>query len=226
MSFASRLSTNSLNSPDNLVRWGKRKMGSCPLCSCPGGTLAHIVNFCPTALKQGRFTWRHDSVLQHFAKTIKSLFTNTTEVFADLEGMKINGSTIPADILVSTGKGSRPDLVLVNRSSKEIALLELTCPLPSNAEKAYFRKLTTYSQLEISLQEKEYRVYLVPFEVCSNGNINKRNKMNLSNVLSKFKIRLKSKIFTNISQISLLCTMSVFHAYQTQDWGDPPLLSP
>ena len=30
MSFASRLSTSSLNSPDNLVRWDKRKIGSCP----------------------------------------------------------------------------------------------------------------------------------------------------------------------------------------------------
>jgi hypothetical protein len=28
MSFASRLCTNSLNSPDNLVRWGKRNKGS------------------------------------------------------------------------------------------------------------------------------------------------------------------------------------------------------
>ena len=31
MSFAARLSTNPLASPDNLRRWGKRKMGICPL---------------------------------------------------------------------------------------------------------------------------------------------------------------------------------------------------
>ena len=30
MSFAARLCTNSLNSPDNLVRWGKRNMSACP----------------------------------------------------------------------------------------------------------------------------------------------------------------------------------------------------
>ena len=51
MSFAARLCTNSLNSPDNLVRWGKRNMGSCPLCKAKYGPLAHIVNFCPVSLK-------------------------------------------------------------------------------------------------------------------------------------------------------------------------------
>ena len=36
---------------------------SCPLCSSKTPTINHILNFCPTALNQGRLTWRHDSVL-------------------------------------------------------------------------------------------------------------------------------------------------------------------
>ena len=46
LAFATRLSTNSLNSPDNLARWGKRNMGSCPLCKGTQGTLAHIAMHC------------------------------------------------------------------------------------------------------------------------------------------------------------------------------------
>ena len=84
MAFAARLSTNSLASPDNLKRWGKRKMGTCPLCGSPNGTLAHITNMCTTALNQGRFTWRHDSVLLHITTVVKSLVAHDTEVFADL----------------------------------------------------------------------------------------------------------------------------------------------
>ena len=125
MSFAARLSTNSLATPSNLVRWGKRKMGSCPLCSYQNATLAHITNVCPVSLQQGRFTWRHDSVLQHVTKTVKSFSTENTEIFADLEGWRINGGTISADILVSNGKGSKPDLVIVKRQTKEISMLEL-----------------------------------------------------------------------------------------------------
>ena len=50
--FATRISTNVLPSPDNLKRWGKRKVSTCPLCKNQNGALAHIVNICPTALKQ------------------------------------------------------------------------------------------------------------------------------------------------------------------------------
>ena len=46
MSFCVKLASNALPSADNLRRWGKRVMATCPLCSCPNGTLAHIINFC------------------------------------------------------------------------------------------------------------------------------------------------------------------------------------
>ena len=119
LSFAARMSTNSLATPSNLVRWGKRKLGTCPLCSYHNATLAHITNVCPVSLKQGRFTWRHNSVLLQLLKHMKSQLTIETEVFADLEGWQINGGTIPADILVSCGKGSKPDIVLLDRSRKK-----------------------------------------------------------------------------------------------------------
>ena len=127
---------------------------------------------------------------------------------------------------MSSGKGSKPDLVLLNRERKEIALMELTCPLPYNAQAANIRKVLTYTQLRISLEEKGFKVYLLPFKVSSNGHISKNNKLNIDNVLRKFKIRIKSQLIKDLSQISLLCTMSIFHAYQVTDWASPPLLSP
>ena len=61
--------------------------------------------------------------LSYDTKKVKSLATEATQVFADLPGHQTNGTTIPADILVSSGKGSKPDLVLLNRERKEIALM-------------------------------------------------------------------------------------------------------
>ena len=55
LSFALRSATNSLPSPDNLRRWGKRNVSTCPLC-LNHGTLQHILNFCSVSLNQGRFT--------------------------------------------------------------------------------------------------------------------------------------------------------------------------
>ena len=141
-------------SPDNLKRWGKRKMGTCPLCSSPNGTLAHITNMCPVSLQQGRFTWRHDSVLHYITSQVKQLATPNTDVYSDLPGQQINGTTVPADILVSSGEGSKPDLVIIDRTQSIIALLELTCPLESNVESAHKMKQAKYTQLELSLNEK------------------------------------------------------------------------
>ena len=226
LAFATRISTNSLPSPDNLKRWGKRKISTCPLCRNPHGTLAHLVNICPVALKQKRFTWRHDSVLQHLTKEVKKLATEDTQVYSDLPGHMINCTTIPADILVTSGEGSKPDLVLINRRERRIALLELTCPLENNNRKAHDKKELKYTQLQIDLEEKGFQVQLVPFEVGSSGHITNHTRKSLEDVLKKYSIRMKPQVVQNLAKISLLCTMSIFHAYQTIEWVSPPLLEP
>ena len=69
LSFALNSATNTLATPDNLRRWGKRMASKWPLCS-DHGTLEHILNFCSISLNQGRFTWRHNTVLSHITNTI------------------------------------------------------------------------------------------------------------------------------------------------------------
>ena len=129
LSFALNSTTNTLPTPDNLRRWGKRMVSVCPLCS-NHGTLEHILNFCSVSLTQGRYTWRHNSVLNHIAITIQQHKPSNLEVFSDIAGLDINGGTIPPDILVTQ---SRPDLVLLDRETKTICLLELTCCFERNA---------------------------------------------------------------------------------------------
>ena len=83
-------------------------------------------------------------MLLQLLKHMKSQLTIETEVFTDLEGWQINGGTIPADILVSCGKGSKPDIVLIDRSRKKIVILELTCSLPQSTTSAHNKKQTNY----------------------------------------------------------------------------------
>ena len=62
--FALQATTNTAPTPLNLRRWGHQSVDpSCPLCGRPA-SLRHILNACPSALHQDRFTWRHDSVLR------------------------------------------------------------------------------------------------------------------------------------------------------------------
>ena len=146
-------------------------MATCPLCACPQGTLAHIINFCPVSLNQGRFTWRHDSVLNHLYDQVKAEATTVIEMFSDLPQKGINNSTIPQDIIVTIGYGSKPDLVFISRSTMNFALFELTCPLDRNLPKAHSYKVDKYTDLETYLKEKGWTVSLMPFEVSSRGQI-------------------------------------------------------
>ena len=81
-------------------------------------SLAHISNICPTSLTQGRFTWRHNSVLQYFVSELTKLCPTGINIYADLPGYTLNGMVIPADVLVTSGEGSKPDLVIINRNEK------------------------------------------------------------------------------------------------------------
>ena len=86
---------------------------------------------CPVALDQGRYTWRHDSVLQVLIHGLQQHLPDSFKLYADLPGYLANvcpPSTIPTSLSSTL---SRPDLVLVSNNS--ICLFELTIPpIPSN----------------------------------------------------------------------------------------------
>ena len=64
LSFTLRAITYTLPTPDNLRRGGQQTTDpACPLCG-RHATPRHIWNGCSIALRQGRYTWRHDNVLR------------------------------------------------------------------------------------------------------------------------------------------------------------------
>ena len=221
--FALKACTNTLNTPDNLKRWGKRKFAKCALCGnhC---TLQHILNFCSTSLNQGRTKWRHDSVLKHFTVALQEAKPVNIEMFADLPGHWMNGATIPADILCTL---ERPDVVLVERNLRRIVLLELTCSFESNSDKANLTKKKKYRFIKTDLEKAGFRVDLVPFEIGSRGHINRRNRCTLEHTLkqNQFKVNTNT-LFKDMSKISLLCSFIIFQAQGQPTWQDPPLLTP
>ena len=83
LSFALKSCTSRLTRPDNLKRWGIRKMDTSVLCK-NHRTLEHTLNYCSVALNQGRLTWQHGSVLMHFTSKIKKYKTKCMAIYADL----------------------------------------------------------------------------------------------------------------------------------------------
>jgi len=71
---------NSVRTPDMLHLFGYTATADCPLCKAPKCTLHHILVGCKVALDQGRYSWRHDSVLWHVETALTVLlrrFQNT-----------------------------------------------------------------------------------------------------------------------------------------------------
>ena len=62
---------NSVPTPDLRKMWGYKDKADCELCGHDQCTLIHILACCPEALRQKRYTWRHDSVLKTIELTLR-----------------------------------------------------------------------------------------------------------------------------------------------------------
>ena len=78
-----------------------------------------MMSNCKEALD--RFEWRHNNIAKYLHTLFSSQRLEGVEVFADLEGRRVNGGTIPPDVAMTAQK---PDLVIVNRKSKEVKLID------------------------------------------------------------------------------------------------------
>ena len=115
----------------NLQRWKKSPSDKCKLCQ-GRQTTAHCLNICKVGLDTGRWTWRHNTILNYI---LECLDTNKYSVFSDLPGHEANGGgTIPPEICVTNLK---PDIVILDKLKKDLHIFELTCPLERNIEERH-----------------------------------------------------------------------------------------
>ena len=128
--FTIRYINNTLATRKNLVKWSISSTSECSFCLLPE-TLLHIVADCKSYLDQGRYTWRHGSVLMHIAKSFKAL--QGIKLFSDIPGY-LNPSIIAGDQF-------RPELLLVSPSN---CLFILRLAVGSNLASNSIRKEDKY----------------------------------------------------------------------------------
>lgn len=217
LSFATRASIDALPTFRNLQRWGKRQSGTCNLCSNTQ-TLHHILNGCNVMLTQGRYTWRHDSILQHIWQLISSSDPVTGDVIqahVDLPGH--SGRTVPLSILPTT---DRPDMVLINNERKELTILELTVPFEPNIPKSHTYKQNKYTPLANDLEKAGFKCQLLCFEVGSRGFISKGNKGRLLEFLRKVGLAKKIKSLCNdLCKLSLVTSYGIYTSRNEPQWN-------
>ena len=107
MKFAINAGLNTFPCFDNLKRWGKRGNDRCPFCGNVQ-ILPHILSNFSVALDQGRYTWRHNSVLRSIIDMIRPFLNPDDRLYSDLPGYEApHGGTIPPNVLVTKLSVSR-----------------------------------------------------------------------------------------------------------------------
>ena len=132
--------------PNPLKRWKKTSSDRCKLCqNCQ--TTNHILNPCPESLKSGRYTWRHNCIVNYIVTSVDSKYT----VYCDMaDHMAPGGGTIPPELCVTTQK---PDIVILNNHMKTMHIFELTCPSENYIETRHTDKSNKYSHFETDITD-------------------------------------------------------------------------
>ena len=118
--FIVKYMNNTLATKKNLGKSSLSTTSACSFCF-QSEALQHVVSSCNSYLQEGRYTWRHNSVLLHIARTLSSAADSS--LFADSPNFP-SPSLIPVDSLC-------PDLVLVLNNAS-VYVLELTVGFESN----------------------------------------------------------------------------------------------
>ncbi|CAB4018164.1 Hypothetical predicted protein [Paramuricea clavata] len=194
--FTIRYINNTLPTRKNLSKWGLSSTSDCSFCSSPE-TLLHVIAGCKTYLDEGRFTWRHDSVLNFLASTLTAVKNST--LYADIPGF-MNPSVITGDRL-------RPDLLLVTEN-RCLYILELTVGYESNLQVNANRKRQKYRDL-INEQEADYdKVNFVNLSLSTFG-VFGRSSENFDGMLSSLKCDAKYSKYIK-KQIVNICIRTYY----------------
>ena len=201
-----------------MARWKKIVDVKCPLCNISPCTLGHLLSNCKEALD--RYEWRHNNIVNYLLKEFASQGLEGRELYADLEGKRINGVTIPPDVAMTAQK---PDLVIINRKSNppEVTLVELTVPWDSSANMgaALQRKTERYNDLKITIEGNGFKCSNLPLEIGTRGFINLRNKSLLTHLCNIMKVKKVSQVTKMCSKLAVLGSFSIWNARYSADWS-------
>ena len=185
-------------------------------------TLGHILSKCNVTLERRRY--HHDSCLAYIVDTLLERKPDHISLYADIEGCRINGGTVPPDLVLTD---QVPDLVIVDSSSSPttVYLVELTIPWDSDTmiNNAYSRKKVRYTYLSSDIENNGYTCLNLPLEIGTRGVITTRNKEVLFSLTKLCKSSQTKSFIKKLGKIALLGSYRIYLARNTTDWSPAAL---
>ena len=190
---------NTLATRKNLLLWKLSQTSDCSFCLLPE-SLLHVVAGCKVYLEEGRYTWRHNSVLNFVAVSLQSVKGAT--LFVDLP-------SFPSPSVI-TGDNLRPDLLL-ETADNILHILELTIGFETNAKCNAQRKEAKYSTLVKNLSKYYQDVKFINLSLSCLGIYDQSCTMfmEMCNEL-KLESRHQKCIISKITNIAIRKTYYIF----------------
>ena len=211
--FSIQYLNNTLPTRKNLCRWAISQSSNCSFC-LQSETLQHVISSCKSYLDEGRYTWRHNSVLLFLANKFSSLKQCT--VYADLPSF-----LSPCFI---TGESYRSDLLLLT-DKNILYILELTVGFETNIQHNSDRKATKYSSLINDLSLSYSKVQFVNLSMSAIGAMGSSciSLLSLHNDLH-FDKTIQKRIIMKTMSISHRSSYYIF-CRRNKPWTNPELLT-
>ena len=246
ISFAIKSTYDTLPTPANLKRWKIPEVETSCYLGCKDlCTTRHILSACDTSLLQGRFTWRHNSILHALIDCIREFkVPNNTQprpkhVRFVKEGTKVPKPTpqrpsgilhhatdwiIRADFddnptILSTMAATtlRPDLVIFSQSTRKVVIIELTSPVEENLEVRHVEKTAKYMKELVPLIVKnKWTVSFFAIEVGARGYCSISVRKCLFGLGLGAKLVRKS--LQKVGMVSLECSFQIWLSRKTKEW--------
>ena len=192
--------------------WKKKHTSQCFACGNEQ-TLGHVAGGCNSHLREGRFNWRHNSILVNLANSLK--------VYSDVQ-LYVDNDKFQSPSII-TGDDQIPDLLLIDKRNN-MYVLELTVGFEPNIEKNAKRKNDKYKELLKSMEKDYTSVTFINLSMGALGIIGK-DSINLHKLL-KATYMDKSSIAYCIKKLSACCIRCTYYLVCIKDkaWSDPDLL--
>ena len=209
--FSLKYLTNTLATRKNLFKWSIGQSSAYSFC-LQTETLQQIVSSCKSYLDQGRYTWRHDSVLNFIANSLSAL--PSCSIYADLTAF-LSPSLV-------TGDSLRPDLLLITKN-KALYILELTIGFETNIQVNSDRKGLKYNPLHHSLRSTYRQINFINLSLGALDTVGS-SSASFSELLKAvdFDNNTQKAILSRIMNITIRCTYYIF-CCRNKPWTSPKL---
>ena len=194
---------------------------SCPLCG-KLGSYNHAAAGCSVALDQGRYLWRHNTVLHFLGRKISQLLSLSPSTVWDITVDQGNNkgefpeTTLPSPIFGQTNL--RPDMVISYPFQKRIIIMELTCPLPHNMNKWKQLKQEKYSPFVAMAASHGWHADLTTIEIACHG-FSSQGIQDLWLLLGNYQVGTDSTdIAMRCASLSQSCTDEIIRSASNIQW--------